>query len=69
MKPSNDLHRCADCRHAELHDWPGDPLIARCMLRSPTARRNVARALCRCRLFETRPLHEAPRMVHHGKKE
>ena len=67
MKPATDLHRCADCRHAELHDWPGDPLVARCTLRSPAASRHVASALRRCRLFDVRPPHEPPRMVHHGR--
>lgn len=60
-----DVHRCADCRHAELHDWPGDPLIARCMLRPPTAQRHVARSPRLCRVFDARRPHEPPRMVHH----
>lgn len=53
------LHR--DCKSSDLHQWPGDPLVVRC-LRS--GERWPASMGCRCPLFRKREV-PAPIPIQH----
>lgn len=64
QETKKDIHRCIDCRHAELHRWDHNPVIARCRALS-TLPRQVAGSLIRCQMFEQRSASAPVKIIQH----